>query len=165
MDITAESQVSPTRTAMTIGAVSAASMLMVFAVGLQILGWIVFVGGVYFGMKRYRKETGDSISYFKALNAGIQTAFFASVILAFVSYVSSTMDPSLIDATLDSMEQQLKLSNVPSGLAEMVVQQWRETLSPVILAVATIFMCSAIGCLISVVCAFFIQNDQLRVVR
>ena len=165
MDITAESQVSPTRTAMTIGAVTAASMLIVFAVGLQVLGWLVFVGGVYVGMKRYRKEAGDSISYFKALSTGSQTAFFTSVILAFFSYVSATMDPSLIDATLDAMEQQLKMSNVPSGLAEMAMQQWRETLSPLILAVATIFMCTAIGCLISVVCAFFIQNDQPRVVR
>ena len=92
-------------------------------------------------------------------------AFFASIILAFVSYVSTTMEPSLIDTTLNAMEQQLKTTNVPSGLVEMVMQQWREILSPVILAVATIFMCSAIGCMIAVVCALFIQNDQPRVVR
>ena len=71
-------------------------MLAVSSLGWQILGWLVFVGGIYYGMKRFRKEMYGSISYFKALNCGIQTAFFASVICAFFVYMSTTVEPSLI---------------------------------------------------------------------
>jgi hypothetical protein len=165
MDTSAEPSGSPTRTAMTIGAIIAALMLVVFAIGLQIIGWLVFVGGIYYSMKRFRTETGGYISYFKALFTGIQTAFFASLILAFAGYLTTTMEPALIDTTLNVMEQQLKVSSVPSGLAEMVMQQWREILSPTVVGVITIFMCSAMGCIVAIVCAFFIQNDQPLAIR
>ena len=165
MDQVTEQSVSSTRTAMTVGAVTAGIMLVFFSINLQIVGWLIFAGGIYYGMKRFRREKGVSIDYFKALFTGVQTAFFASVILAFVSYVTATMEPSLIDTTLNVMEQQLKLSNVPSDIADMAMQQWRQTLSPFVLAIATVFMCSAIGCVVAFVGAFFIQNDQLRIIK
>ena len=155
-----DTSVSSTRTAMTVGAVIAALMLTVFALGFQILGWLVFLGGIYYGMKRFRKEMGGSISYFKALNCGIQTAFFASVICAFFVYVSATMEPSLIDKTLDAVEQQLKTYDIPSALIESSTQQMRETLSPFVLGVFTIFMYCTAGCIAGVVCAFFAQKEQ-----
>jgi hypothetical protein len=160
MDTSAEPPVSPTRTAMTIGAITAALMLLIFATGLQIIGWLVFAGGMYYGMKRFRKEAGGYISYFRALFAGVQTAFFASIILAFIHYVTATMEPALIDTMLDMMDQQLKAPGVPSGLAEMTMQWWREILSPAVLGVITIFMCTATGSIVAIVCAFFIRNDQ-----
>ncbi|MDR1155409.1 MAG: DUF4199 domain-containing protein [Bacteroidales bacterium] len=165
MGTSAEPSVSPTRTAMTTGAVIAALMLAVFATGLQIIGWLVFAGGIYYSMKRFRAETGGYISYFMALSTGIQTAFFASLILAFASYLTSTMEPALIDTALDAMEQQFKASSVPSGLAEMMMQQWRKILSPTVVGVITVFICSAMGCIVAIVCAFFIRNDQPPVIR
>jgi len=155
-----DTSISPTRTAMTVGAVIAALMLAVSSFGWQILGWLVFVGGIYYGMKRFRKEMGGSISYFKALNCGIQTAFFASVICAFFVYMSTTVEPSLIAKMLDAAEQQLKTYNMPSALIENTTQQMRATLSPFVLGVLTIFMYSATGCIAGVVCAFFAQNGQ-----
>ena len=165
MDISAEPQVSPTRTAMTIGAGTAALMLLVSATGLQILGWIAFTGGIYYGMKRFRKESGGYISYLKALLTGVETAFFASVILAFVSYVAATMEPSLIETSLDNMEQQLSAFGIPSELAEIAVQHWREILTPVVVAVISIFTYTAIGCVLALVCALFVRNEQPPVTR
>jgi len=162
MDISAEPQVLPTRMAMTIGAITAALMLLVSATGLQILGWIAFTGGIYYGMKRFRKETGGYISYFKALLTGAQTAFFASIILAFVSYVSATMEPSLIETSLNSIEQQLAAFGIPSELAEIAVQQWREILTPVVVAAISIFTYTAIGCMVALVCALFVSKEQSR---
>ena len=160
MDKPTELPISPTRTAMTIGAITAALMLVVSAVGLQFIGWLVFVGGIYYGMKRFKKELGGIIVYFSALNAGFQTAFFASIILAFVVYVTTTLEPSLIAEMLDSMEQQLKTSGVSSGLVEIAVKQWNEILSPLVFAVITIFGYSLTGGLASLVCAFFVRNAK-----
>ena len=164
MDISAEPQVSPMRTAMTVGAVAAVLMLLVSATGLQILGWIAFVGGIYYGMKRFRKETGGYISYFKALITGALTAFFASCILAFFSYVVTTMDPSLLNTTLGLMEQQLTAFGISSELAEIAVQQWRELLTPMVVAIIAIFTYTTIGWVAALICAIFVRNEQPPVV-
>jgi hypothetical protein len=145
---------------MTSGAIVAALMLVVFVIGWPGVGLLVFAGGVYYGMKRFRRETGGYIRYFKAWYAGCQTAFFTSLILAFVGYVTVTMNPMLIGMMLDMMEQQLKASGMPQRLTEMAVQQWREILTPAVVGAITIFMYSAIGFAFAMVCAVFVQNDH-----
>jgi len=152
--------VSPTHTAMTAGAITAGLMFLVLVIGLQILGWIVFVGGIYYAMKHYRKEIGGGITYFKALNCGVQTAFFVSVICAFFIYLSATLEPSQIEKILDASEQLLITYNFPPALIEDLTQQMRTTLTPFVLGVFTIFMYSAAGCIAGVVCAFFTQKEQ-----
>ena len=152
--------VSSTRIAMSVGAVTAALMLVVSAFGWQVVNWIVFLAGIYWGMKRFKNELGGIIVYFRALSAGFQTAFFASLIMAFFSYVSATLEPSLIDATLATVEQQLKTYSVSSALVEESVQQWREMLSPMVIAAITIFSYSTIGGLLSIVFAFFVRNAK-----
>jgi len=149
---------------MTIGAVTGALMLAVLAFGLQIMGWLVFVGGIYYGMIRFRRETGGSISYFRALYAGFQTAFFTSVILAFASYVSTTLDTSLIVAILEIAEQRLLASGVPSGLVDTTMQQWREILSPMAFAVIIIFTYSTTGGFAGMLCALFVYREPSRAV-
>jgi len=156
--------VSPTRTAMTVGAVTGALMLAVLAMGLQILGWLVFVGGIYYGMIRFRRETGGCISYLKALYAGVQTAFFTSVILAFAGYVSTTLDASLIVAMLEMVEQRLLASGVPPRLADIAMQQWREIFSPAVFAVIIIFTYSTTGGFVGMLCALFAYKEPSRVI-
>ena len=157
-----DTSVTPTRIAMNMGAVTAALMLVVLVFGLQILGWLVFVGGIYYGMSRFRKEAGGSISYIKALYAGIQTAFFTSVILAFAGYMTTTLDTSLIVAMLDAVEQQLLASEVPSGLVETAMQQWRGVFSPVIFAIMIVFAYSATGVFAGMICALFVWKEPSR---
>jgi len=151
---------SPTRTAMTVGAITAALMLAVLTLGLQIAGWLVFAGGIFWGMKRFKNECGGVITYFRAWIAGFQTAFFASIILAFIAYVTTTWNPSLITAMLDAVEQQLTTMEVPSGLIEPAMQQWREIFSPMVFGIIIIFMYSAIGFFVSILCAFFVWNTK-----
>jgi len=87
MDTSRVWPVSATQTATTVGAVTAVLMLVVFAFGWKIAGWLIFSGSIFWGMKRVKNECGRSITCFRALNAGFQTAFFASIILAFVGYM------------------------------------------------------------------------------
>jgi len=160
MDSSTELRLSPMRGAMTIGAATAGVMLVVSALNLPVLGWFVFVVGIYFGMRTYRRVLGDIIVYTKALNVGFKTAFFASLILAFFTYVTTTIDSSLIDSTLEAMEQQLKTYSISPVLVEAAIQQWREMLSPVVIAAITIFTYSAMGGLLSIVLACFVRNAK-----
>jgi hypothetical protein len=157
MESSSEWPVSPTRTAMTIGAVTASLMLLVSTFGWQIAGWLIFLGGVYWGMKRFRNELGGNITWIRAWNAGFQTSFFASLIMAFVGYMTTKLEPSIIAEMLDAVALQLKAYPLPEGIADMVMQRWREILSPVMFAAIIIFMYSAIGCLASMIYAFFVH--------
>jgi len=160
MESSRELRLSPMRGAMNIGAVTAGIMLLFSAFSLPILGWFVFLGGIYFGMRTYRKVLGGAIVYSEALNIGFQTAFFSSTILAFFVYVTATIEPSVIVALVDAAEVQLKTSGVPSGLVEAMVQQWHETLTPIILAIIAILMYTAVGGFAGILLAFFVRNAK-----
>ena len=152
--------VSPTRTAMTVGAFTAALMLIASTFGWQIVGWLIFLGGVYWGMKRFKTERGGIITWFRAMNAGLQTAFFASFIIAFVGYMTTKLEPSLINEMLAAVELQLKAYPLPEGMAELVMQQWREILTPMVFALIIIFIYSIIGCVASSIYALFVYTAK-----
>jgi len=158
MDISEEPRFSTTHLAMTMGALTAALMLLVSLTGWQILGWIVLAIGIYYAMRVFRLETGDVITYSRALITGVQTSFFASIILAFVTFIAVTIDPSQIENMLILMEQKLITFGIASELAETVVQQWREMLSPVVVAVFSVFTYTIMGGLLSIVLAFLARS-------
>ena len=160
MDTSMELPVSPMRIAMNIGALTAVLMLGTAALGWQIMGWIVFAGGVYYGMKCFRRETGGYISYGGAVNAGFQTAFFASLIMAFVGYVTTTIEPSSVNLMFDVAEQRLKTSGFQAGLVDVAMNKWREMFSPLLFAVIIIFTYSAIGGVASIISASFVRKAQ-----
>ena len=156
----AEYSVAPTKGAMVVGAIMAAVMLIFGAFNVQIMMWLVFAGGIYFGMRTYRKVLGGVINYSNALNVGFQSAFFASLILAFFTFMNTSINPSLITEFIDAAEVQLKTSGLPSILVENTMQQWREILTPTIFGVIIIFSYSAAGGLISIVLALLVKNAK-----
>jgi len=160
MESSTELRVSPTRGAMNVGAATAGVMLVFSAFHLPILGWLVFIGGIFFGMRTYRRVLGGIIIYSRALNVGFQTAFFASLIMAFFVYMAATMDSSLIATLIDAAKEQWKTSGMPSELTESVVQQLQTTLTPVVLAIIYIFMYTAIGGIVGIILAFFVKNAK-----
>lgn len=155
-----ELPVAITPLAMTVGAFTAVLMLVFSAVGWQFMVWFIFMFGVWYGMRFWRKEKVGSISYFLALNIGAKTAFYTSLIMAFANYVAATLEPSLIIKTLDAVEQRLLTLEVPSLLTETAMQQWREILTPLMLGGITIFMYTVFGFFVALFCAFFIKKGQ-----
>jgi len=160
MDTNLKLRISPTRGAMTIGAFTAGVMLVVRIFNAPVLEWLIFVGGIYFGMRTYKNVLGGIIIFSRALNVGFQTAFFASLILAFFAYATTTFEPSLMNTMFEYAEQQLKASDFPPALVDTAVQRLREFFSPLTFAIVTIFAFSAIGGLVSIVCALFVKNAK-----
>jgi len=155
--------ISPTKGAMSVGAVAAGLMILVGIFNVPILGWLIFFGGIYLGMRTYRKVLDGMIPYSKALSVGFQTAFFTSLILAFFAYMSTTLDTSLIPAMLEAAEARLKSVGLQPSFAEFIVQGWREMLSPMILGGIMIIMYSAVGGFISMILAIFVGNANEEV--
>jgi len=158
MDVNDRPNLSSTRGAMTIGALTAGVMLLVGALNAQIIGWIVFVLGIFLGIRTWRIVKGWNITYFQAVGVGFKTAFFASLILAFFAYVSTTMDGTLIPALIDSAEEQMLNSGVSEGMVEIAIQSWREMLSPMVFGGIIIVMYSSTGGLISLLLAYIFSG-------
>ena len=131
MDVSSDSSFSPTRMAGTVGAITAALMLLVSMIpGSGLLGQLIFAGGIYYGMKKIRKKSISAVSYAKISFAGIQVAFFASLIMAFVVYITVKFEPSVMDTYLAAAEQMLRSAEISSAEIDRGIQQMRELMSP-----------------------------------
>jgi len=160
MNTPTEYTVALTKGAMTVGALAAGIMLLISVFNLQILSWIIFIGGICLGMRSYKNVLGGIIAYSQALNVGFQTAFFASLILAFFAFMNTTMNSSLIVEFLDAAEEQLKTSGMPTIMVENAMQNWREILTPTIFGLIIIFTYSAAGGFLSLILAFLFKNAK-----
>ena len=159
-EVTSGSDLSPTRIATNTGVCIAALMLIFSALGWQKMSWITFFSGIYFGMKFFKRELGGIIVYYRALSAGFQSAFFTSFIIAFFAYLNVYFEPSLIETTIETMEQQMRTYGIPAVTIDSVIQQWRGILSPAVIAGATIFAYSATGGLAAILLAFLVRNNK-----
>ena len=128
----------------------------------QLIGFGIFVGGIYYSMKQFRVECGESADYGKIVFAGIQTAFFSSLILAFAMYaIIKVIDPSIIGAYLEMAEKMLLSTETPQGIVEDSMQKMREMISPGFIAFAAIFSYCFLGVVVSCVCGLFLRNSVL----
>lgn len=149
---------------MTVGAivgllVVVIPMLPVLNNWAQLISLGVFIGGIYYGMKRFRDGQDDYIGYGKLFITGMQIAFFASIILAFITYVTAkVIDPSLMDIYLETIEKTLQSSKMPPGIIDNNMQEMRNMISPVFLAFATIFSYTLVGIFIASICGLVLKN-------
>ncbi len=163
MDTSTDSPISPTRTAMTVGAVTAVLMFVAPVLPLlnlmpQTASLAVFVGGIFFGMRRLVKHSSADITYSAKAVMGIKVAFFASLIIAFVIYFITKIEPQAINIYLGVVEQMLQSSDLPSEAAATQMQMMREMISPLFLAVVAIFMFSFIGVIAACICGLFLKK-------
>jgi uncharacterized protein involved in cysteine biosynthesis len=157
MEMSSEMPVSSTRISMTAGAVI--GLLMVLIQVNLLINLLVFTGGIYYTVRLYRKKRAGDVVYSQLLTTGIQTAFFTSVILAFVIYlVAKVIDPSVMAVFVDMIEQTLRSSETPSEILSVSMEQIREQISPELLAVATIIQYTLIGSVIAAICGFILRN-------
>jgi hypothetical protein len=158
-----EFQISPVRTAMTIGAIVAALMLVLpllpflnfLAAGIQQL---IFIGGIYYAMNDFRKKTGGDITYGKACMTGSATAFFASLVMAFAAYVAAVFDPAFTDALLNTIGQILQTADLPEAVVQENMTQMQKMMTPVAIGFFMIMAYSFFGVFISFFCSLFVTG-------
>ncbi|MDR1866449.1 MAG: DUF4199 domain-containing protein [Bacteroidales bacterium] len=163
MNKSSDIPVSSTRLAMNVGAVTAALMLLVSFVPVLnqfgLIGIFVFACGICYGIRMFRKMSGVG-SYGKLLATGIRTAFYASLILAFVMYVTvKAINPGIVDEYLKICEQVLQPSMPPEMLSNYM-EQCRKTFSPVFLAFGTLMLYTLTGTVAAAICAVWLRKSS-----
>ncbi|GHT22467.1 hypothetical protein FACS189430_04280 [Bacteroidia bacterium] len=155
--------VSSTQTAMSVGAATGCLMLLSSVLPLaQLLGICVFTGGVYYGVRLFRNRS-EAFSYGQLFWAGLQTAFFTSVIMAFVVFVTAkVINPAILTAYVEAIEKMLHASELPTALAAQTMEQARELISPVFLAFAVVCTYTLLGAIAALICSLILNRSNLQ---
>jgi hypothetical protein len=129
---------------------------------LAYLSYLLLIAGIYFATKHYRdKILGGFISYGKAMAAGVLTSLFASIILAFFTYVQLRfIDPQIIEKQITLTGEQMVHSGLPEKQVEMTVQLMKKFMTPLAMALWGIIGFAFIGTIISVITSAILNNDE-----
>lgn len=131
---------------------------------LNLLFYVFIVAGLYISIKQYGKEQLNGfLTYKVSLSYGILVSFFASVILAFFTYLLyKLIDPDLINKLKElQIEEMLK-----RGITEDQIEYMQDSsifkmmLSPGMIAISSLFTYTIVGVLLSLIVSFFTKSKQ-----
>ncbi|MDR2848136.1 MAG: DUF4199 domain-containing protein [Bacteroidales bacterium] len=161
--MSAEKVVSSTQIAMSVGAVTGCLMLISGVLPFaQIVGICVFTGGVYYGVRLFRNRS-EEFNYGQLFWTGLQTAFFTSIIMAFVVYLmAKVLDPSLLTTYMDAVEKMLQSSELPAEITARTIEQAREMISPVFLAFAVVCTYTMLGAIAALICSLILNKPNFQ---
>jgi len=69
-------------------------------VELRLLNLFILMGGIYFGLKRFKETHGKDLGYFRALITGVSIGAIGSVVFAFFMFVFMKVDDSLMQSII-----------------------------------------------------------------
>jgi hypothetical protein len=113
-------------------------------------------------MTTYRdNNTEGGVTYGRALGLGTLQSFFASLIVAFFTFVLfKLVDKALIDKLLSFMEEQILRAGIPENQAEAAMTMYRKLLTPLTYSLGQIFGVSIMGFILSLIIAIFFQKKS-----
>ncbi len=71
-------------------------------VELRLLNLFILVGGIYFGLKKFKSTHQDNLNYFRALVTGVAIGAVASLVFAFFLFVYMMVDKSMMQSIIDN---------------------------------------------------------------
>jgi hypothetical protein len=126
------------------------------------ISYAIAIGGIALSMKTYRdNNTEGGVTYGRALGLGTLQSFFASLIVAFFTFVLfKLVDKALIDKLLSFMEEQILRAGISENQAEAAMTMYRKLLTPLTYSLGQIFGVSIMGFILSLIIAIFFQKKS-----
>jgi hypothetical protein len=157
-----------TKSTMTSGAIlGAALIILTLILGIinldaaKSLGSIMMIVGIVLAIKHFRNNVLHGyISYGQALGFGVLTAFFASVIIAFFTFLTYNLNPALLDKGLEIAKMQLLEKKLPDDQMEMGMKLIQMMVTPPIIALCTMLLMTFIGFIFSLIIAAFMKKEK-----
>lgn len=128
----------------------------------QFLSYIILIGGIYIGTKKYRDDIGNGmLSYSKSLITGTQIAFFASILLGFYMFIFFTyVDASMITEILNQQEQAMIDKDMPTENIEDAMNIMRKFMTPTSMSATTVVSFTLIGFFVSLIVSLFVKKED-----
>lgn len=128
---------------------------------MTILGSVVGIGGLVYGIKKYRDEVCDGvISYGSALGYGVLIALFAGIIVAVGNYTYwGFVDDGFIQFTMEQNEEKLYEAGLPDEQIEMQLEMSQKFMSPGIMSIFGLLGQVFMAFIISLIAAAFLKKE------
>ncbi|MCX6239291.1 MAG: DUF4199 domain-containing protein [Bacteroidia bacterium] len=133
-----------------------------FAKACGYISYAIVIVGIALAMRAYRdNNTEAGVTYGRALGLGTLQSLFASLIVAFFSFVLfKLVDKTLIDKFLSFMEEQLLRNGTPDSQTETVMAMYRKVMTPLTYSLGQILGVTFMGFLFSLILAIFFKKQS-----
>jgi hypothetical protein len=135
---------------------------LMFVKSIGYISWIIIIVGTFLAIKNFRTQQEGFITYGRALGVGFLTILFASVIVAFFTYVLySFIDPGLVEKTVEMARNQMaEKNNLTESQIDAAISISKKLMSPGIMAILTIVSYAFFGIIISLIVAAFMKKEN-----
>lgn len=128
---------------------------------VQWLSYAVLAGGIFMGTKALREENNGFISYTKALGAGTAVAFFASIIIAFYTFVFfHFIDPAMAEQLVNRAEMELVDKGMSESEIEMSMKYVKSFMTPHMMAIMVVLTYTFFGFIFSLITSAILRKDD-----
>ena len=133
-----------------------------FAPASAYIAYAIMIAGIAWSMHTYRENNQEAgVTYSRALGLGTLVALFASLILAFFTFVLfKLVDKTLIDKFFAFLEEQLLRNGTSDTQAETVIAMYRKVMTPLVYSLAQILSVTFYGFVFSLILAIFFRKPS-----
>lgn len=125
--------------------------------------WVSYgfiAAGIYLATKSKRDNSNGLLSYGQGLGTGVGVAFFASILVAFYTYVFfGFIDPDMLEEMLLRTEDEMYNQGLPDDQVEMAMEMTRKFMMPGPMAAMVVLSYTFVGFLISLVTSAILKKE------
>ena len=132
-----------------------------FAQSSGYVSYALIIGATIWTMYDYRQKDPEAgLSYGRALGLGTLNSLFASLILAFFTFLLfKIVDKTLIEKFLIFLEEQLLKSGAKDAQVDMLMPMYRKFMTPLTYSLSMIFSITLMGFIFSLIIAIFFKKE------
>jgi hypothetical protein len=126
------------------------------------ISYAIVIGGIALSMRAYRDNNAEAgVTYGRALGLGTLQSLFASLILAFFTFVLfKLVDKTLMDKLFAFTEEQLMHSGISEKQIDTMMSMSRKFTTPLTYSLGQIFTLTFMGFIFSLILAIFFKKEQ-----
>jgi len=124
--------------------------------------WVLIIAGIAWTMKIYRDNHSDAgFPYGRALGLGTLQSLFASLILAFYSFVLfKLVDSTLMEKFFTFSEEQYLLSGMSENQVDSMMTLIKKMMTPLTYSLSQIFGITFTGFIVSLILSIFFKKQS-----
>ena len=125
------------------------------------LTYAIIIGSLVWSMRSFRDALDEKgLSYSRALGFGTLLSLFASLIVAFYTFVLyKIIDPGLLGKFMIFLEESLLKTGSPENKVEIMMNMYKKVLTPLIFSIGQIFSVTFWGFIFSLIIAIFFKKQ------
>jgi len=125
------------------------------------ISWAILIAGILLSMRAFRDNNPEAgVSYGRALGLGTLQSLFASIIMAFFSFILfKLVDNTLMDKFFAFTEEQYLHSGMSENQVETMMPMIKKMMSPLTYSLSQILGITFIGFIFSLILAIFFKKE------